>query len=91
LSGGEQQRIAIARALLQRPDWIFMDEASSALDESTEATLYALLRERLPASAIVSIGHRSGLRALHDRCIEIARGGAGEYATFVTPASAAAP
>jgi len=91
LSGGEQQRIAFARALLQKPDWIFMDEASSALDETTEAALYALLRERLPASAVVSIGHRSGLRLLHERCIEIARGSAGEYATFARPASAAAP
>jgi putative ATP-binding cassette transporter len=91
LSGGEQQRIAFARALLQKPEWIFMDEASSALDEATEAALYALLRERLPGSAIISIGHRSGLRRLHDRCIEIVRGGNGEYAGFSTPPSAAAP
>ena len=51
LSGGEQQRIAFARALLQKPEWIFLDEASSALDEPTEAALYDLLRERLPGLA----------------------------------------
>jgi putative ATP-binding cassette transporter len=67
LSGGEQQRIAIARALLMRPDWLFLDEASSALDEKLEAEMYALLAERLPATTIVSIGHRSTLAAFHDR------------------------
>ena len=91
LSGGEQQRIAFARAFLQRPDWIFMDEATSALDETTEAALYALLRERLPGSAIVSIGHRSGLRRLHDRYIEITRDDDGQYGGVSKPASAPAP
>jgi putative ATP-binding cassette transporter len=71
LSGGEQQRIALARALVQRPDWLFLDEASSALDERTEEHLYGLLRERLPATTIVSIGHRSTLATLHDRRIAI--------------------
>jgi putative ATP-binding cassette transporter len=71
LSGGEQQRIAFARALVQRPDWLFLDEASSALDERTEEHLYGLLRERLPATTIVSIGHRSTLATLHDRRIAI--------------------
>jgi vitamin B12/bleomycin/antimicrobial peptide transport system ATP-binding/permease protein len=71
LSGGEQQRIAFARALLHKPLWLFMDEATSALDETTEAALYALLGERLPHSAIVSIGHRTNLRRLHDRRLEI--------------------
>jgi putative ATP-binding cassette transporter len=67
LSGGEQQRIAIARALLMRPDWLFLDEASSALDEKLEAEIYALLAERLPATTIVSTGHRSTLAAFHER------------------------
>ena len=67
LSPGEQQRIAFARALVQRPDWLFLDEATSALDEATEARLYALLRERLPETTVVSIGHRSTLAAFHDR------------------------
>ncbi len=71
LSGGEQQRIAFARALLHKPAWLFMDEATSALDEATETALYQLLSERLPHSAIVSIGHRANLRQLHARRLEI--------------------
>ncbi len=67
LSGGEQQRIGLARALLQRPDWLFLDEATSALDEESEARLYHLLIERLPQTAIVSIGHRSSLTGFHRR------------------------
>jgi len=67
LSGGEQQRLSIARALLQKPQWLFLDEATSALDEDSEAKLYGLLLKRLPDSAIVSIGHRSSLVQFHGR------------------------
>jgi putative ATP-binding cassette transporter len=77
LSGGEQQRVALARALLHEPAWLFMDEATSALDEAAEAALYRLLRERLPHSTIVSIGHRANLRAYHARRLEIRRLAAG--------------
>ncbi len=69
LSGGEQQRLAIARALLARPDWLFLDEATASLDPESEAELYALLRARLPAATIVSIAHRPTVAALHDRRI----------------------
>jgi vitamin B12/bleomycin/antimicrobial peptide transport system ATP-binding/permease protein len=67
LSVGEQQRLAIARALLYAPDYLLLDEATSALDEPAEAMLYRLLQERLPGTAIVSIGHRSTLAAFHRR------------------------
>ena len=67
LSVGEQQRLAIARALLHAPDYLLLDEATSALDEPAEAMLYRMLQERLPDTAIVSIGHRSTLRAFHRR------------------------
>jgi putative ATP-binding cassette transporter len=77
LSGGEQQRVAFARVLLHQPDWLFMDEATSALDEATEAALYRLVRERLPHSAIVSIGHRTNLRQFHQQRLEIRKEGAG--------------
>jgi len=71
LSLGEQQRLAIARALLAKPDWLFLDEATAALDEPTEAEVYRVLKERLPDATVISIGHRSTLAAFHDRRIEM--------------------
>ncbi len=76
LSPGEQQRIAFARALVQKPEWLFLDEATSALDEETEARLYALLRSRLPGTSVVSVGHRSSLRAFHARRLVVTPNGA---------------
>ena len=67
LSVGEQQRLAMARALLYAPDYLLLDEATAALDEPAEAMLYRLLQERLPGTAIISIGHRSTLGAFHRR------------------------
>ena len=63
LSPGEQQRIAFARALVQKPDWLFLDEATSAVDEATEALLYRLVRERLPRTTLFSVGQRATLSA----------------------------
>ncbi|HYX00748.1 MAG TPA: ABC transporter ATP-binding protein/permease [Reyranella sp.] len=73
LSGGEQQRLAVARALVFKPDWLFLDEATASLDEPMEAEIYRQLKERLPTTTIVSIGHRPSLRRWHDRHIELKR------------------
>ncbi len=54
-----------------QPDWLFLDEASAALDEATETRLYQMLPERLPGTTVVSIGHRPSLRAFHRRHVEI--------------------
>ena len=67
LSPGEQQRLAFARVLLQRPEWLFLDEATAALDEAGERELYGLVAARLPGTTIVSVGHHSALAAFHSR------------------------
>ena len=71
LSLGEQQRLAFARVLLTQPAVVFLDEASSALDEACEAMLYRLLRAAPWRPTIVSIGHRSTLRAFHDTVMDL--------------------
>src|ERR1700733_9715247 len=75
LSLGEQQRLGIARALLHKPQYLFLDEATASLDEPSEAALYHLLQDRLPATTIISIGHRSTLEAFHQRGVTLARDG----------------
>jgi putative ATP-binding cassette transporter len=71
LSPGEQQRLGFARVLVVRPKVVFLDEATSAIDEGLEQSLYNLLREELPDMAIVSVGHRSSLRRFHDELLEL--------------------
>jgi vitamin B12/bleomycin/antimicrobial peptide transport system ATP-binding/permease protein len=89
LSPGEQQRIAFARALVQQPEWLFLDEATSAVDEASEVRLYGLLRERLAETTLFSIGHRATLRPFHARRLLVQRNGSGPGAIVeVTPVAA---
>ena len=73
LSGGEQQRLAIARVLLNRPDWLFLDEATANLDPEGEADIYRILRERLPGTAVMSIAHRPEIAGLHETTLLLRR------------------
>jgi len=72
LSGGEQQRLALARVLLAEPAVIFLDEATASLDESGQEMLYRLLRDLPWHPTIISVGHRATLRQFHDRVFELA-------------------
>ena len=67
LSPHEQQRLAIARVLLNEPEWVFLDKATSALDDETEKRVYALLAERLPRMTVISVAQRPEMAAYHDR------------------------
>ncbi len=78
LSGGEQQRLAVARALLLRPDWLFLDEATANLDPESEAALLHTLRERLPGTTMVSITHGPGASEANDRVVRFSREAGGE-------------
>ncbi len=78
LSGGEQQRLAVARALLLRPDWLFLDEATANLDPESEAALLHTLRERLPGTTMVSITHGPGASEANDRIVRFSREAGGE-------------
>ena len=88
LSPGEQQRIAFARALVQKPEWLFLDEATSAVDEATEARLYRLLRERLPETTLFSIGHRATLHGFHARRLVVQLAGTGPASVVELPGAA---
>lgn len=77
LSLGEQQRLAFLRAVITKPKWLFLDEATSALDEPLEKKMYEFLKREFPKMGIVSVGHRSTLREVHD--IELRLMGDGNY------------
>lgn len=75
LSLGEQQRLAFIRILLMKPDIVFLDESTSALDEAREARVYEVLAQMLPDMAVVSVGHRSTLARCHDKQLKLANDG----------------
>lgn len=71
LSPGELQRISFARILLHKPEWIFLDETTSSLDIENEKYLYRVLKEKLPQSAVISVGHHTTTEAFHDQIIDM--------------------
>jgi putative ATP-binding cassette transporter len=75
LSPGEQQRLAFARIILQKPDWLCLDECTSSVDTAIEKSLYTLLKSKLPHCSYISIGHRDTLQSFHDKTIDF-----GEFA-----------
>ena len=91
LSPGEQQRIAFARVLVQKADWLFLDEATSAVDEMMEARLYRLLRERLPRTTVFSVGHRETLRPFHVRQLVVQPNANGPASIVEIAAASVAP
>jgi putative ATP-binding cassette transporter len=85
LSGGEQQRLALARVLLKRPRWVFADEATSALDEAAEKTLYEklLTMVREEGGGLVSIAHRASVASYHDTVWQFVPTPEGSAAKFI--------
>ncbi len=75
LSLGEQQRLAFIRILLFRPDIVFLDESTSAMDEQREAEAYDILKELMPEMAVISVGHRSTLFKKHDKRLQLTGSG----------------
>ena len=69
LSGGERQRLAVARVLLKQPAWVFADEASSALDNASEARVYEALTQMAQRNggAVISVAHRDSVRKYHQQ------------------------
>lgn len=82
LSLGEQQRIAFARVLLIKPEWVFLDESTSALDEPTEKMMYELLTAKLPYTSIISIGHRNTLVNYHQKKLHLSGDGSWDLETI---------
>jgi len=72
MSVGEQQRLAFARLLLQKPRWVFLDEATAALDDDNQARVMSIFDDELKDATLVSIGHRAGLERYHTRTLELA-------------------
>ena len=86
LSLGEQERLAFARVLLHKPAWVFLDEATAALDEGSQANVMGLFNAELKDTTVMSIGHRPDLAAYHTRTLQIIHGQNGDRLSIKPPA-----
>ena len=82
LSGGEQQRIAFVRALLHKPEWIFMDEATAALDDDNQTAMMNIFKDELRWTTVISVAHRPGLENFHDRTLHLVKTKSGARLTM---------
>jgi len=73
LSGGEQQRVGFARMILHKPDWVFLDEATAALDDESQDSMMRIFTEDMPSTTVLSVAHRAGLENFHGRELELIR------------------
>ncbi len=87
LSAGEQQRIAFARVLLTKPKAVFLDEATSAMDEGLQFALYQLMRNQLPRTIVVSVGHRGSLEQHHQNYLRLLGEGVWRVGRFAAAAN----
>jgi len=90
LSGGEQQRLSMARVFLKQARWVFADEATSALDEALEQAMYEKLLAMVSANhgALVSVAHRPSVAAFHNQQWVFGVAPAGSSAKFAISFSA---
>lgn len=76
LSLGEQQRVSFARILISKPKFVFLDEATSAMDVPTESAVYQALADT--GCTFISVGHRETILKFHDRALRLIPGGSWE-------------
>jgi putative ATP-binding cassette transporter len=91
LSLGEQERLAFARVVLNRPSWVFLDEATAALDEQSQARVMGLFNDELKNTTVLSIGHRPDLAVYHTRTLQLIRGLDGDRLRIKPPAAPPPP
>ncbi len=71
---GEQQRLGFARLLIRRPEWVFLEDATDALDPAGEEEMFRLLARDLPRATVLTIGNRGALEPHHRRHLLLERG-----------------
>jgi putative ATP-binding cassette transporter len=71
LSGGEQQRVSFARALIHRPTILLLDDPVAALEDADADHLYRTIGEKLPDTMVISVGRSPALAGLHDRSLDL--------------------